>query len=475
MVETLKSFYNNFNKYSLELAPFVIAFFAVVICFLIVSFFEIILDIELSKTIKIISYAIFITSAYIRAFWLNVFRKKSKKITLIIANDSIINDLKLFNKNINEIISIDLNKFDIDIIIPNRSARYLFNYFLKSYPNLNKYQQWYIEKYYKWTKSTILIFGHADFTTFKEKECHSINPKLYFYYDPNLLDEKVVEIIKSLENATLNVKVENEKEDSIRIGKILSIYCRTSIILIDYYVHNVEISIDTLIDIYSDIEVIGLDETLLNDILKIFKDLTTLIIKINSGELQNINDEEGYCKAEKILKLCGLYLKYNPKDLDVLNDKLYWEMSLRIGKFDDERDLIRFAKDLKLQTELFMDNNDYPLLANVAYLTLLAGNIEFSESLYERIFFAKKSGIMDAKDTEKDIYQYMVNTKKYGKDFEIVYADYVFGLIHMYFKNYDDSKNKALRSFQFVLNNSSNKELRKNALSKIVKIKTGRY
>ena len=55
MVETLKSFYNNFNKYSLELAPFVIAFFAVVICFLIVSFFEIILDIELSKAIKIIS------------------------------------------------------------------------------------------------------------------------------------------------------------------------------------------------------------------------------------------------------------------------------------------------------------------------------------------------------------------------------------------------------------------------------------
>ena len=249
MVETLKSFYNNFNKYSLELAPFVIAFFAVVICFLIVSFFEIILDIELSKAIKIISYAIFITSAYIRAFWLNVFRKKSKKITLITANESIINDLKLFNKNINEIISIDLNKFDIDIIIPNRSARYLFNYFLKSYPNLNKYQQWHIEKYYKWTKSTILIFGHADFTTFKGKECHSINPKLYFYYDPNLLDEKVVEILKSLENATLNVKVENEKEDSIRIGKILSIYCRTSIILIDYYVHNIEISIDTLIDI----------------------------------------------------------------------------------------------------------------------------------------------------------------------------------------------------------------------------------
>ena len=163
------------------------------------------------------------------------------------------------------------------------------------------------------------------------------------------------------------------------------------------------------------------------------------------------------------------------KGWDNDKDKLYWEMSLRIGKFDDERDLIRFAKDLKLQTALFMDNNDYPLLANVAYLTLLAGNIEFSESLYERIFFAKKSGIMDAKDTEKDIYQYMVNTKKYGKDFEIVYADYVFGLIHMYFKNYDDSKNKALRSFQFVLNNSSNKELRKNALSKIVNIKTGRY
>lgn len=475
MGETLKSFYNNFNKHSLELAPFVIAFFAVLICFLIVSFFENTLGIELSKTIKIIGYAIFVAGAYIRAFWLNVFRKKSKKITMIIANDSIINDLKLFNKNINEIISNDLNKLDIDVIIPNRSARYLFNFFLKSYPNLNSFQKWYIEKYYKWTKSTILIFGHADFTAFKEKECHSINPKLYFYYDPNSLEEKEVEIIKSLENATLNVKVANEKEDSIRIGKILSIYCRTSLILIDYYVNNIEISIDTIIDIYSDIEVISLDETLLNDILKTFKDLTTLIIKINSGELQNINDEDGYCKAEKILKLCGLYLKYNPNDLDVLNDKLYWEMSLRIGKFDNERDLIRFAKELKLQTELFKDNNDYALLANVAYLTLLSGNIEFSESLYERIFFAKKSGIMAAKNTEKDIYQYMVNTMKFGKNFEIVYANYVFGLIHMYFKEYDDSKNKALRSFQFVLNNSNNKELKKNAVSKIVKIKTGRY
>lgn len=475
MKESFKYFFKYFNKHSLELAPLVITCFVVLICSFVVYFTEKVLCIDLSKNTKILVFAVSIFGAFVRAFWLNVTKNKTKKITMIIANDSILNDLKLFNKNINKIVSKELKKFDIDVIVPNRSARYIFNFIMRSYPNLNSFQKWYISNYYKWTRSTILIFGHVDFTTFKEKECHSISPKLYFYYDKNSFDKNVVDNIKRLENATFNIKVENEKDDSTKIAKLLSIYCRISTLLIDYYLYHDEISVESVIDLYLDFEVVNLDEDLLNDVLKAFKDVTSLIISNNSVTLQNINNEKEYAKAEKILKLCDLYLKYNPNDFDVLNDKLYWEMSLRIGMFDSEKDLIHFAKELKLKAELFENTNDYALLANVAYLTLLSGNIKFSEYLYEKIFFAKKCGITAARYVEKDIYQYMVNTKKYGKDFEIVYADYVFGLIHMYFKNYDDSKNKALRSFQFVLDNSNNIELKKRALSKIVKIKTGRY
>lgn len=206
------------GKHALEYTPYGLLCVAISIWGVIVLTLKYVFDVTLSHKFIYIGFVVSIVTIIIRSFWINTKKTgpKQQKILLALVGNTLSEDNKLFNdafrKQLCYTLSAELN---CEVVIPraNRCYRYLFNYLLKGYPSLNKYQNFYLKMCYKLSNASIIVFGSSNSSTMNDKKIYNIYPSIYTEYN-----EKSIVKLKSEELADFCDQMITIEDGNLLIG-----------------------------------------------------------------------------------------------------------------------------------------------------------------------------------------------------------------------------------------------------------------